>query len=61
MTLTEIYNKLSNDSSFTDVELCDDQVTFRVVDPDHYFESYYGHEVMWNDCDGYEDEGAVLA
>lgn len=60
MTLTEIYNKLNNDPNFSDVELCDDQVTFRVTKRGLYFESYCGHEVIWNDCEDYQDEGAVL-
>ena len=60
MKKQELMAKMKSDPRFTDVEDNGD-ITFRLVSTTiyAYFWKYCGYDVIWNDCEGYEDEGQV--
>ena len=63
MTSSEIKSELmahpnvKNDS----IEVLEDQITFRLINPLIPFPYMWkDHEVVFNDCEGFEDECAIL-
>lgn len=63
LTGQELKDRLLDHPNVVDdsVDVLDDQVTFRLINPNIPFPyKWKGCEVMNNDCEGYEDEYAVI-
>ena len=63
VTGQEIKDRLEEDPRVISdsIDILDDQVTFKLVDQDiDISDVWEGHEVMYNDCEDYEDEGSVV-